>query len=468
MNHAIGDGSHAATSRRHPLERLLSPVPSVSISETESATTPQSHNGTEGSIVCSRGTGAPEWIERGKWRLLVRATSGPTAALDEVARFQLDDDRVARVSRDPETRTVFVPFSLAEAYENYVSEAWKEQTAARRLSSRQLAAYYLVKRFIPRSLQLFARRQLAPWQSSVDFPAWPYDDSISMLVRFYGLCLLQALDAPEIEFRWFWPHTHRAALILTHDVETAEGLRLATDIADLEESRGFRSSFNIVADWYPVDRGILRELAGRGFELGVHGVHHDRSLFSSRRSFERQLPLISAWADEIGAVGFRSPATHRVFPWLGDLPVKYDATMPHSDPYEPVPGGACSVWPFFIRDVVELPYTLPQDHTLFTVLRERGPDIWLRQADVVTDAFGLIQCVTHPDPGYLGDRLKREHYITLLDNLADRPELWRALPREVAQWWRDRDSGTVTPAASRGTIRVADGIVEIVPPHGQC
>ena len=74
-------------------------------------------------------------------------------------------------------------------------------------------------------------------------------------------------------------------------------------------------------------------------------------------------------AERLGVEGFRSPATHRVNAWLADLPVSYDCTVPMSDPYEPQPGGCCSPWPFFIGSVVELPYTIPQDHTTFTLLR---------------------------------------------------------------------------------------------------
>jgi peptidoglycan/xylan/chitin deacetylase (PgdA/CDA1 family) len=365
------------------------------------------------------------------------------------------------VWHDVDRGAVVVPFSLAEAYGNYVSEAWKSGTSSRQLSRRQLSAFYAIKGAIPRFIQLAGRRLLARWQRNLQFPAWPYDDSVASLVHFYARCLLLARERDELEFRWFWPGNHHAALILTHDVESADGLRLAIEIADLEQERGLRSSFNVVADWYPVDHGIVRELTDRGFELGVHGVHHDRSMFSSRSNFEEQLPRVAAWANEIGAVGFRSPATHRVFDWLGELPVEYDCTVPHSDPYEPIPGGACTPWPFFIGDVVELPYTLPQDHTLFTVLNERTIDAWIRQVNRLEQRFGLIQCVTHPDPGYLGDLRKRGYYVELLDCIRDRDRVWAALPRDVARWWRDRDAGVVVDEVIRGIAHSAGSDVVI-------
>jgi peptidoglycan/xylan/chitin deacetylase (PgdA/CDA1 family) len=246
--------------------------------------------------------------------------------------------------------------------------------------------------------------------------------------------------------------------VLTHDVEGDEGLKNVTALADLEEELGFRSSFNLGA-WYRVDPGLLRELTTRGFEVGVHGLRHDRSLFASRESFEAQQEGLRELIARLGARGFRSPATHRVVEWLGELPVDYDCSVPHSDPFEPQPGGCCSLWPFFIGTVVELPYTLPQDHSLFTLLRHTTPQLWIDQARRIESEYGLIQCVTHPDPGYIGTPRNRGSYVEFLRAIADRPRVWRALPSEVAAWWRDRDShiGEARP----GTVRIGENPDEV-------
>jgi hypothetical protein len=123
---------------------------------------------------------------------------------------------------------------------------------------------------------------------------------------------------------------------------------------------------------------------------------------------------------------------------MHELPVEYDCTVPNSDPYEPQPGGCCSVWPYFLGRVVELPYTLPQDHALLTLLRHRSPQLWLDQAARIEKAYGLVQCVTHPDRGYLAEPDKRAVYAEFLRGLAERQRLWRALPVEIARWWRRR------------------------------
>ncbi len=130
--------------------------------------------------------------------------------------------------------------------------------------------------------------------------------------------------------------------------------------------------------------------------------------------------------------------------------------MFHSDPYEPQPGGCLTLWPFALGPLVELPYTLPQDHTLFTLLRQRSPETWLRQVDAIVERFGLVHCLSHPDRGYLGDANKRAIYVEFLDGLAERPGLWRALPREIADWWNRRRP----TEAALGTIRrQGDGAV---------
>jgi hypothetical protein len=197
-------------------------------------------------------------------------------------------------------------------------------------------------------------------------------------------------------------------------------------------------------------------------------VYHDRSLFSSRSEFERQLPRLREVVEQLGAVGFRSPATHRVTDWLAELPVEYDATIPMSDPYEPQPGGACTAWPFFLGRVVELPYTLPQDHTLFNLLGYRTADPWVEQVKRLKRSFGLVQCVTHPDPGYLGEHRTEALYARFLDALAAEPDIWHALPREVARWWRaradDRPQSSGSPL--RGLVVRVPGstLAELTPP----
>lgn len=381
-----------------------------------------------------------EWLASKAMRLYV-APSERRPGGAEVMSFIGRDGRRWPVAHDLSSNVVELPFDPDDALAALLMESWTPATENRRLSPAMLNTFYRVKRGIPRAAQLAARRSMISWQGVPEFPRWPLDDTVHRLTGLYAYCRLLAHERSSADFTWFWPDGASAAFILTHDVEGTDGLRGMMEIADLEEELGFRSSFNL-GGWYDVDPGAVSELQGRGFELGVHGIVHDRSLFSTRAAFDRAQPALRALRERFGADGFRSPATHRVHEWLGDLDFSYDCSVPNSDPFEPQPGGSCTVWPFFIGKLVELPYTLPQDHTLFTLLKHENPDLWIEQSGRIEELNGLIQCVSHPDVGYLGDPHKRAAYREYLVAMADRPKIWRALPREVADWWRGRDAGT--------------------------
>ncbi|MDP9223277.1 MAG: hypothetical protein M3P18_05390, partial [Actinomycetota bacterium] len=272
------------TDERSELDRLLSPV-------------------SPGGVVARGSAGPATWLRAEGWRVFA-GPRVPPASGEELVRFKLTDGMELAAVWNSALMKLSLPFDPAEAYENLVSEAWRRGTASRGLTAGQLDAFYRVKRLIPRPIQLTARRLLIRRQGLPEFPRWPLEESVVELLRFYARCLLLVTGKEELPFRWFWPHGHRAALVLTHDVESAEGLRLAVEVANFEEERGFRSSFNVVADWYPIDHGILHELSSRSFEIGVHGIHHDRSMFATRQSFEAQLPAVRDAATRFGAVGF--------------------------------------------------------------------------------------------------------------------------------------------------------------------
>jgi hypothetical protein len=447
---------------RHPLERLLMPVEPLSLDDPGCG--PVTGARQSRPVRCVRGTGSPEWLRCNDWRIRVAVgTDHRRPQARPIESFERGSGDVVEALHEPDLG-VTVPFSLAEAYRGLTLEHWTSALRRRALPSSALSFFYRIKHLIPRAAQLAARRALIRAQGLPQFPTWPFDDAVAELLRFAIRCSLLARGQDQLQFRWFWPHGADAAAILTHDVESAEGLRNAVRIADLEQERDLRSSFNIVRQWYDIDWGIVDELRERGFELGVHGVFHDRSLFSSRAEFERQQPLLREAAERLDASGFRSPATHRVNAWLSELPFQYDCTISLSDPYEPQPGGCCSPWPFLLGSVVELPYTLPQDHTLFTLLGHATIALWTRQVELLERSHGLIQCLSHPDPGYLAEPANEARYIEFLDFLTERDSLWLALPREVAQWWMDRDSERET-SGGYGLARLDDGAgVELCPP----
>ncbi len=238
-----------------------------------------------------------------------------------------------------------------------------------------------------------------------------------------------------------WPDGFRFASVLTHDVETKAGQRLVADLADLEEEKGFRSAWNFVPYKYTIDDGLVRDLAQRGFEIGIHGYNHDGRLFASKATFRKRVYWINAALDKYDCLGFRAPMVHRNLKWLQSLEVEYDASCFDVDPFQAMPGGVGGIWPFFAGRFVELPYTLPQDHTLLISLGEKSIRIWKQKLDFLQEWSGMAMLVTHPD--YLNTPAILNVYCEFLDHLRELPNQWKALPRDVAKWWRQRDASRI-------------------------
>ena len=302
--------------------------------------------------------------------------------------------------------------------------------------SRLLNPYYAVKPMLPRATQLAVRRLYARRQARRRFPAWPIETLRVDELKKRFRAELEATGAERVPFVNFWPERRRFAFILTHDVEGPRGMENIPRVLELERRHGLRSSWNFVADDYPIDPGLFAMLREAGCEIGLHGLHHDGLLFADRASFEAQLPRIQQVMADWGAVGFRSPATHRERAWMPELGCLYDTSFPDTDPFEPQPGGCCSIWPFFLDDLVELPITMVQDHTLFEILRETSIQRWVQKSGWLAANHGLVNVLVHPD--YLLSDRRLDLYEQLLDHLAGRPGGWHALPREVAGWWRTR------------------------------
>lgn len=235
-----------------------------------------------------------------------------------------------------------------------------------------------------------------------------------------------------------WPDDFQMAVSLTHDVETNIGFGLIDELAKLEEQYGLRSAWNIIPYKYKVDVGLLRDLRQRGHEIGVHGYNHDGRLFESQRVFERRTKPINQAVKDYGATGFRAPMVHRNLQWLQAINVDYDASTFDIDPFQAMPGGVGSVWPFMAGKLVELPYTLPQDHTLLVSLGETTPETWIKKFQWLRSVSGMAMLVTHPD--YLDTPSRLDVYRRFLEYVAGQADAWKTLPQCITDWWRARDA----------------------------
>jgi peptidoglycan/xylan/chitin deacetylase (PgdA/CDA1 family) len=249
-----------------------------------------------------------------------------------------------------------------------------------------------------------------------------------------------------------WPDGKKFALILTHDVETEEGQEKCVQLADRETSLGFKSSFNFIAKQYKVSLDCQEYLKRRGFEVGLHGLYHNGDPFQSRKVFQEQVTEINYYLKEWDAVGFRCPSMYHNLDWIGELNVEYDSSTFDTDPFEPQPDGVGTIFPFWVRrsssdeSYLELPYTLPQDHTLFVIMREKTIDVWKKKLDWIANHGGMALLITHPD--YMNCKKGRcktgeypmEFYEEFLAYIRYKyaGQYWHPLPKEIARFWKEK------------------------------
>jgi peptidoglycan/xylan/chitin deacetylase (PgdA/CDA1 family) len=317
----------------------------------------------------------------------------------------------------------------------------EERFARRTRSAPSLTLFYRLKPVIPRRAQIFARRARARrlrqrhWGEG-RFPRWPIEPVLVTWREAQLRKQLRQSAGERVPVLGSWPHGHKFAYVLTHDVEGPRGLPQIEPLLEIEARHGMVSAWFLVADDYPVEPGLLDRLRAAGCEVGLHGLHHDGRLFESRKRFERQLPEIHRYLREWGAEGFRSPGAHRQAGWMPELGSSYDSSFHDTDPFDAQPGGCCSILPYFLGDLVELPITLPHDFTLFELLGERDIGLWREKVRWIVEHGGLVNVLVHPDYALTEERLR--HYDELLGFLESLDGGWHALPRDVAGWWRRR------------------------------
>src|SRR3989442_9979361 len=205
---------------------------------------------------------------------------------------------------------------------------------------------------------------------------------------------MQAQGIHRVPFVWFWPDSAKSCLIMTHDIEQLAGRKFCSRLMDLDDSAGIKSSFQVVPEErYPVPEEFLGEIRNRGFEVNIHDLNHDGQLFSSHDGFLRRAERINAYARKYGARGFRSGASYRNQAWYGALEFSYDMSVPNVAHLDPQRGGCCSVMPFFIGGILELPVTTVQYYSLFRVLNDYTIDLWREQVDSILARHGLASFI---------------------------------------------------------------------------
>lgn len=293
------------------------------------------------------------------------------------------------------------------------------------------------------------RLYLRGWKR-ITFPKWPVDTSVETIHERLLALQMKAGNLNKLPFVWFWPKGSPSCTIVTHDVEDSRGLTFSHDLMDLNDRFGIKSSFQVVPEKrYPVPWSVLAHIRARGFEVNVHDLDHDGRLFSDHETFLQRAKRINQHGREFKSKGFRSAIMYRNADWLEALDFSYDMSFPNVAHLDPQRGGCCTVMPYFIGKILELPLTTIQDYSLFEILNDYSTRLWEQQIEIIRRKNGLMSFLVHPD--YIIDKRPRSVYEQLLAMLADlraRGETWIALPSEVADWWRARSEMRLVESGS--------------------
>jgi len=300
--------------------------------------------------------------------------------------------------------------------------------------------YYLLRPLMSVNVRKHLQRaHLRGWQT-LPFPRWPVDTTVEDLCDQLLFLSMKAKGIEKVPFIWFWPGGAQSAMAMTHDVETEQGISFCSELMDIDDSFGLKASIQLVPEGrYKVSANFIQGIHDRGFEVNLQDLNHDGRLFDNHRQFLRRAERINEYVSSYQTDGFRAAVLYRNLEWIGALDISFDMSVPNVAHLDPQRGGCCTVMPYFVGDILEIPVTTTQDYVLFHLLNDYSLDLWKAQIELILNRNGLATFIVHPD--YLGKKRAAALYRALLSYLrclGQEKKIWFCLPGDINHWWRAR------------------------------
>jgi len=376
--------------------------------------------------------------------------------------------------------------------ESYVPAADRPRAPALRAWARNAAeaAYYAAPERMRGAIQVASYRMLERRLDSLGDRAseYPIDPTGWLLIELMKALIVRAAGSLVRVARW--PAGHRAAAILTHDLEPrryayTDGLaRLLERVA----GDGHRNAFGVVATagtrhLQPAQRAALAD-----YEVFCHGLDHRGEQVWDRARVARTVRSARALVErQFGrpVSGYRSPRLDRSpdLDWaLDDAGFTYDSSHPDCDrenlqhygrgvrlnlPYRPLLEEDSGEWRR--SRCLELPLTAPDCiQPLFA-----GDDVAaLRQtvgekAAFVRASGGLYVALVHAGVFGPADAARRLAHLDFVGEQLRHPDVWLTSPERLVEWWTAREQLRITTAGDAvcvvndGQCAVADAMVVI-------
>jgi len=301
------------------------------------------------------------------------------------------------------------------------------------------------------------------------FPNWPSDFSVELLRHLY-VNAIKEKTGKKIPYVAFWPKLkedtrHKAsakfAVSLTHDCDSPSSFKNIEKIREIEKENGFTSCWNVLSKRYKIPYDILKKLEKEGNEIGSHGYNHDGKIaFLPDADIKKRLSYSKSKLKNFNVRGFRSPQLKRNRRFLNLLAdyFEYDSSVPNSEYKSSIAlrTGSCTVFPFFIKNMVEVPLTMPQDFTLIHTMgysNNKIINLWKEKIEAIRKINGLVSFNTHPDDYLIGNDKYLGIYEGILKYVSKQDDKWTALPHEVALWWKERSNSRIKNGKIYGSKR---------------
>jgi peptidoglycan/xylan/chitin deacetylase (PgdA/CDA1 family) len=235
----------------------------------------------------------------------------------------------------------------------------------------------------------------------------------------------------------------KSCCIVTHDVDTKQGLAQARPIKKLEEKYDIESAWYVPTKHYSLDSGTIRNLANHG-EVGVHGAQHSGNLVSlpNEKLFQLLYEAKQLLEKVSGSSvkGFRSPLLQhnsKILEQLKKADYSYDTSVPTWEPKHPQtmsPFGIGTVFPLVLNNLVEIPVSIVQDHQLLYVLGLTANETlaeWFSFTTIIKEIGGCSVLLSHPEYR-LFDSENISMYEDFLGYISSDSDGWITTPAKLA------------------------------------
>jgi len=271
--------------------------------------------------------------------------------------------------------------------------------------------------------------------------------------------LADRLDPAIEEKREFWQKDF--GVIMTHDVDTREGYEYGlSKFVEMEKQEDIVSTINMIpsSPAYDLDPDLVTNLIRDGFDIGMHGLHHDGK-FAFLSDYEQRARIFGAAkrAKELNlpSKGYRAPWLHRtkkMVSYLTEAGFEWDSSFPDTD--DSTPGyavtGSRTVFPFYplYRDgetwkqspMLEIPVSMPQDWALlyyYKLSEESILRVWKKKMEYIKSKGGVAAFIIHPDQEDFGHPKYHKAYKSVLKIIKDAdPELITC--SDLAKRWKKK------------------------------